>query len=327
MRKIILPLLLTCLLASCDASPQAVVVPTASVSPIPPTSTPLPSKTRVTIITATPTLLPKIATVEGVQESCDGSYGWSSQNRISPNGEWVVVLCHDDGDYTKVARLDGGRAWKLPAESYKDEYGNYSNPEYYWFYRWSVNPNYLYLSKYACCIDSPELIFVEAFGLYRLNLTSGVVEAIYDGAYFSLSPSEKYFVSVDFESVPRVNIFNRRTGGKLAYDLEPKYVDIGHFSWSPDESKLVFVGGLTDWVISDAQGFSLFSYDFHTHSLNVLINDDAARLIPADYEYPHVWLDEDTIILTEFYRGSFWKMNVQTGEREPYGEPTPTPTP
>lgn len=316
--------LLILLLAGCIVTSRTVLLPTASALPILNTSTLSATNFIAPENSTTPTLLPRITTVEAAIESCDGSREWGRDKSISPNGDWVVVLCNDDGVYTKVARSDGTRTWKLPATTFVDQFGVVYNPVYYRFYRWSINDNYLYLSKYSCCIDSPELVFVEAFGLYRLNLVNGQIDTIYTGHHFSLSPTERYFVSVEMSRT--ILIRDSLTGQQYVISLKPKYTDVGDFKWSSDETKLLFVAGVDGWI-DLSQGFSLFLYDLRLRSLNLLIDNDIRQFIPADYHFANVWLDDEAVILAEPYSDSFWKINISTKELSPYNGPTPPSTP
>jgi len=161
-----------------------------TITPKPPYPTWTPSPTWPPPPTTT-SLPPLEATVYAVLNNCGGYYSDLSRI-ISPDREWFVMMCEREG-YTKVTRFDNTRDWHIPAiDNGVDENGEPFNSTYYKFYRWSVDGKHVYLSRYSCCIDGPELRFVEAFGLYRFNLQTGLFDAEYDYHSYLLSPSEEY---------------------------------------------------------------------------------------------------------------------------------------
>jgi len=284
--------------------------PTWTPSPIwppPPSTTPLP---------------PLEATVYTVLNNCGGYYS-DLPRIISPDKQWFVMMCEREG-YTKVTRFDTTRDWHIPAiDNGADENGEPFNSTYYKFYRWSADGKHVYLSQYSCCIDSPELRFVEGFGLYRFNLQTGLFDAEYDNNSYLLSPSEKYIAFAEKKNAFVVYVRNMQSLEQDVLSLKGNYTNVGIFSWSPREEFLVFVAGEGDWYEGAAGGFSVFSYDINTRQLKLLIDNDPRFLFPAGSDrVQNAWLDEKTVILAQSFNDQkYWTLNVRTGELVPYQLP------
>ena len=279
----------------------------------PPTWTPRPP---------TATLPPLEATVYTAMNNCGGYYSDFSKI-ISPDKQWFVMMCEREG-YTKVTRFDNTRDWHIPAnDNGVDENGEAFNKTYYKFYRWPADGRHVYLTRYFCCVDGPELRFIEGFGLYRFNLQTGSFDAEYDYNSYLLSPSEEYIAFVEKKNAFVVYVRNLHSLEQDVLSLKGNYRNVGIFAWSPHEEFLVFVAGIGDWYEGGAGGFSVFSYDIRTRQLKLLIDEDPRFLFPAGPDMvQNAWLDEETIILAQnFDDQKYWTLNVRTGELVPYQLP------
>ena len=291
-----------------------------TITPKPPYPTWTPRPTRL----PTSTFPPLEATVYTVLNGCGGYYSDLSKI-ISPDREWFVMMCERKG-YTKVTRFDNTRDWHIPAiDNGADENGKPFNSTYYKFYKWSADGRHVYLTRYFCCVDGPELRFVEGFGLYRFNLQTGLFDAEYDYNSYLLSPSEEYLAFAEKKNAFVVYVRNLQSLEQDVLSLKGNYTNVGIFSWSPREEFLVFVAGVGDWYEGGAGGFSVFSYDIKTRQLKRLIDNDSRFLFPAGSDrVQNAWLDEETVILAQsFDDQKYWKLNVRTGELVPYVLPTP----
>ena len=332
MRNLIFLWVVCIIFAGCSIKPLP-VIPTQSniIKTLPASKTPQPwyTLTRYPTRTGTPLPPPLVQTVDAAIQGCQGlSFLPESYypKYLSPDGQWIVVICQDDGVYTKIARVDGSVEWKVPAIIYKDEDGNVLNPTYYVLYRWSSDNKHVYLSTYFCCIDGPSLIFDEAFGIYKFNLFTGKFDMEYHGSRFSLSPSEKFFAFLDSKNSPILHIRYLISDEEDVLYLKPKYVDVGMFEWSPDERNLLFVGGLDRWF-DQVGGFSLFLYNLDSQKLSLLIDNDLRYLVPNGINYDSKSWDGNSLILAELYRDKLWQLNITTRELTPYLIPAYTPTP
>lgn len=291
-----------------------------TITPKPPYPTWTPRPTRP----PTSTFPPLEATVYTILNNCGGYYSDLSRI-ISPDKQWFVMMCEREG-YTKVTRFDSTRDWHIPAiDNSADENGEPFNSTYYKFYKWSTDGRHVYLTRYFCCIDGPELRFVEGFGLYQFNMQTGLFDAEYDYNSYLLSPSEEYIAFAEKKNAFVVYVRNLQSLEQDALSLKGNYTNVGIFSWSPREEFLVFVAGTGDWYEGGEGGFSVFSYDIKTRQLKLLIDNDSRFLFPAGLDrVQNTWLDEDTVILAQnFDDQKYWTLNVRAGDLTPYVLPSP----
>jgi Tol biopolymer transport system component len=168
-------------------------------------------------------------------------------------------------------------------------------------------------------------MFVDGFGLYRLDLGSGEISEI-----------EKYSAAVSFSSDGRylarfkpeenaIIVDNLETGKFSSFAIE--FDVAGRFSWSPDESNLVFSAAHKDWPwhYSD-KGFAVYLIDLHSLTLKLLVYQ------PPYYFTVDRWISDNEVLLVDDSmksEGEYFILNVTTHELTPSnldGIPlTPTP--
>lgn len=287
----------------------------ASITPKPfRTLTPWPTRTP------TPILFPLQATAYVYLDECR-DFALDISQIISPDQQWFVVTCEPE-DYTKIARFDGSKEWIIPSiDNGVADNGEPFNRTYYKFYRWSVDGKHVYLSQHTCCIDGPDLVFIEAFRLYRFNIEMGAFDAEYDHTRFALSLDERYYAFAEGGRPYRVIVRDLNTLEQQVFSLKEKYQDVGMFKWSPDGKNLIFVAGLEGWADGIA-GFSIFAYNLETRQFKLVIDKDLRQLMPVDeYGVDDIWLDHETILLNELFGSKYWTLNVRTGELVSYQLP------
>jgi hypothetical protein len=312
-------ILLMILLSSCAPVLQNELAIPVSPSPAALASTPATTTIAPTLIPS-PIITPDrvYATVDASIDACGGEHTLNRHKdlQLSPDEQWVVSVCVDQGHYTRVARSDGAAKWKLPFFVDENSYG----PGWYFQpYHWSKDGRYLYLTLGSLfAIDGPGLAFVEGFGLYRLELVSGDLvtwfPADISGYSFSISLDEHWFIFVDPDNRQVVRIRDMLSGNEASLVFKEKYQTIGDFVWSQDSLKVIIVAAIRDWNSSDA-GFSLFSYDIETKQLTTLVDNDAHQLLPeVNEDGDNVWLSDEVLQLASWDDNSICELNIRTAE-------------
>lgn len=247
----------------------------------------------------------------------------------SSDNQWFLVNCesklHDD-KYARVFRLDGSASWKISLADFP--WVEKDHPLRRLFSsNWSNDGKFVYLQPAVEFDPTNHGVFVTLYSLYRLDLQMGDFNVILSSKEKNLSPFStefspdgKYLVYVDLVNRPNlVNILDLQTNKLRSIELDDKYIDTGAFVWTQDSKKLMFVAAFDGWENLKA-GMSLYSLEIDTFSLETIIYDDPRLLFPH-----HNWVDENTLLLSEFLDGTLWKVNIQSGVLEPETKATPTP--
>ena len=337
---------ITLLLSGCSSSTE-VSVPTStnaivpseiSTTTQPPTTTKAPtqtptiimpiSSTPISVTTAPPTGISSILTAQASWNVCDGAEEPLYKKDLSPNGEWLAVVCDPNDSLkfngTKIVSLDGNIIWDV---SFYDAYGVFQKNEFdpdgirrgtMSIVHWTNDGNYVYLRPIFCCVDAPEYVFFNYFNnalaLYRLDLRSGKItptlqpfnDNILAGYYVSFSPTDKYLAYVSSDSPRDVHLYNLKTGDVFSIVIDEQYVASGNFSWSQDSNQAVFVGVKAGWSYYDASvenGVSYFLLDLRTQSsIHLFDKQDLHRVS---------WMQDGNIILHNPSGGDGFLYNPQ----------------
>lgn len=248
---------------------------------------------------------------------------------LSPDGRWTAVVCQDNGNYTRVSQMAGSTVWDLPVIDTGDTF-----PGADWYlqpYHWADDGHFLYLAPRSYAeIDCIGCTRIDAFGLYRLSLSTGRLETWFspdiNGYSFAFSPGDRYFVYADASDPHLVVIRDLSRQNPRYIKFDAKYEWAGAFAWSTDSSELVIVARINE------ESYSLFLYRLEDRSLKILVQDDPRPLYPPtgyDYEIRlgSPWISEDLLILGDpIFGGKAWTLNLRTGVLLPYVNPSPTST-
>jgi hypothetical protein len=349
MKRFVALILTTIFLTSCTAKPKNIAslpastqtkVPVASIEagPTHPSATPtiLPMTSRTSLPTVT--LEPIISTRESALDSCTGNNKnrfdkYISQAYFSSN-EWSVIICQDNGIYTKVSNPNQGIVWNVPAI---DDDTN-SGPEWYLQpYLWSVDEKYLYLTpKCLCSIDSPWLIYSSGYGLFRLNLSTGQLDTWLkpreDGWYsFAFSKDGKLFAFSPNEFPRTIKIRDLVLGNAEDLSFKEQY-SVLEYRWTPDNSRLVIV---TEESAGDKSqsGFSIFVYNVKSEILEKIVNKNNLNSSFPTEEFiePRIYISDlsnEVLFLSDIFQESDFELNIRTRKLIQVDELTnPTPTP
>lgn len=314
------------------ASTGTSIVPTIT---IPVSSTPIP------VTTVPPPGFSSLLTAQVSWSVCDGAGEPHYEKDLSPNGEWLAVVCEPKDLLkfigTKIVSLDGNVIWDV---SFYDTYGVFQKKAFppdgirkgrMSVVHWTKDGNYAYLVPYFCCVDEPENIFFNYFqntwALYRLDLRTGKITATLppfsngftSGYNASISPADKYLIYVISNSPRDIHISNLQTGDIFTINVDKQYVAGGRFSWSQDGNKAVYMAVRSGWSYGNASienGVSYFLLDLKTQSsIHLFDKQDRHRVS---------WTQDGNIILHNASGKDALFYNLQDNK---FTVVTSTPTP
>jgi hypothetical protein len=285
--------------ASATRTPRPTKTPYPTWSPIPTlinTFTLEPSLTHLPTDTPTSTLPPEtqsailarenaMATATVVWQSCAGAESPNYEKALSPNGEWMAIICNPKDDssiYTKVFRLDGTKEWKVSfvdaylmvKQSGKDQLANLVVAMN--IFHWSNDGEYVYFSPKVRYLDGPGLVFDDGAGLFRLDLNKGDISAVLEPGInaYAFSKNDKYLSYI----VPAgIEIQDVKTGEIVSVPVNETTNDMGMFSWSPDNKKLAFVIAYDDWYDEKSGSASIYIYNLSNNSLSLVLSKDSQK--------------------------------------------------
>ena len=331
------------ILASCNGQATEYPQPQKT-STRTPASTPSPRPTYVhpTMQPANATRISKIsqeraaktAIVQNALDDCNGApdYDWGIVKReYSPAGTWYVAYCrHSDTgvNYTKIINTINDKVWEIPYINIVTEDGFLNDPVeggQMILKAWSYNEKYAFFIRYFCCVDGPFLMFVDGFGLYRLDLSSGEISEIEkSSAAVSFSSDGRYLARFKPEE-NAIIVDNLETGKFSSFAIE--FDVAGRFSWSPDGNKGVFSATNEDWYQHYLEkGFAVYLIDMNSLALKLLLYR------PPNYFTVDRWISDNEVLLVDNSmksEGEYFILNITTHEltpSNPDGIPlTPTP--
>ncbi len=199
---------------------------------------------------------------------------------------------------TFVASVDGKQTWKISHDNPVWSNGKSVQLE---TYRWSVDRKYVYLIPVLKTGGSgvyPPGYFWDNYGLYRLNLITGLFENILPysekGYSFSLSPSDQYLAYSIFETTP-VHIKNMVNDDEQLVALNEGYVLTGAFAWSGDSSSLMFASAVNGWQDGNG-GVSIYKVTIKDYYLENILSNDKRLLVPFPaHDTNNYWSNENLL--------------------------------
>lgn len=240
----------------------------------------------------------------------------------SPNGEWHSVFCLDNQGFSVTRFINRDR--KLTRDvSYYDSFWAISDQKaqnkdgQMLIERWSEDGQYVYLRSYWCCLDGPGMLFVNVFALYRMKLSDGQLEKIVaNSSSIRFSSDETYLVysSILEDSNIIISVRNLNTGYVENFQMGKKYVSVGLFTWSSQNTDILFVGALDGWessldspTIENKNGFSLLLLNLETAQIKTLIENDVRLLRPLD---ENAWVNEHIVKLLDV-NGQIYEFDIE----------------
>ena len=294
-------------------SNKLLITPTISNTPHP-----VPAKT----LTSTPD--PVYLTEEAAVSSCTPKErSWYSKHLSATyfvNGKWGVVVCSDNGIYTKVANETLNVVWEIPATY---DSSNNSEPSWYWLpFLWSSDGRYLYMKPVCLCfIDSPWLIYSSGYGLARLSLETGEfgvwLKPSDVGYSFEFSHDETFFAFSPPDLSDVIKIRNLISGYVQNLSFKEKYI-ILEYRWTSDNSRLIIFTEEHENNPSES-GFSVFVYNVKNDVLKKLVDRDNLNYsFPTENDsFPRMYisdLTDDILTLSQIFDENTFQVNIRTGE-------------
>jgi len=321
---------------------------------VPPTGTPVPTKTITSSPTISPSPTPTVdktqrawhATAIVVQKTqraeseqamnekatqiaqfptpCDKiNSGYST---ISPDEKWFAASCGYKRDQMLIVQNQEGTKWTLEFEDFLSEDTRDGIMGLIGAKAWSPDGKYLYFTtglgySGGGTLCFPGLGFYGDYGLFRLDLQTGTWVTLvpptssFPGYAIEFSPNGKHYVIVK----NGVTITDLVTGGVTKIDK----VGVQKFSWSPDGQYLAYsVASCGDWQVESS---SVYVWDASSSQTHLLVTVDEILL------RPEFWKDnsilrikgEEFIDNDSFY--TIYEYDLSTEEVVFSGTATPYP--
>lgn len=220
-----------------------------------------------------------------LESECESSY-------VSPNGNWELSQWEQDADITVTSLSDD--IWK------------YSYPEV------TIDLNYL-LSIVQRWADNEEFVFFspsqgygtsKVYGLYRMDLTNGNVDSLIGNNdtidqyyYLSVSPTAERFIYITMDN----KLVIKRTNDDIEKNLQISLSEnesISNFTWSPDETKVIFAKLKRDKE-NNIISADYLKLDTVTGDLITLLRDEPSFLNAIKITNSEVLLGQQTYSLVD----------------------------
>jgi hypothetical protein len=325
MKKTLLLILASILLAGCSSQAAEPVVPEVRTPVSTATRRPVPTPTLSPTSTLEPTNTPDpiVVTRQAALDTCRGNGQENIDQYItraySATRFWSATVCQDDGIYTRVVELGKDKVFKVPAP---DTDATTPGPDWVWEpYLWSVEGDYLYLTPSRLgSIDSPGMTNLSGFGLNQLDLSSGARNVLLrpreEGYIFSLSEDGRLFAYLT--DIPRtISILDLKTKEKQKLSLDKEY-NILDIRWTPEGARLLI---LTEESSIDPtrSGFTIFEYSLEGKDLTKLVDkNNLGSLYTVDkFDEPRLFisgLTNDVLSLSDRLGEAYFEVNLQSGE-------------
>lgn len=250
----------------------------------------------VPISAPTPTAIPPNETATPVAETAPVPDALETRaTSMSPDGEWraesAVAFPDDRDEYYQrltVTRTDGQTAW-TPVETWSHMGLGYTVAVPF---HWSSSGEALYFTNGP--VPDGCALFVNGFGLQRLDLLTGEVNEVLPGHGLTLaiSPAEDRVAEIVY-GPPTLVIHDLATDAARSLPLPAASAAIqaGSLVWSPDGAQIALALAHDPCVGGWAGATSVLVVDAATQVVTTLVDQDDRLLRPVE------WSTMDTLIL------------------------------
>lgn len=233
---------------------------------------------------------------------------------VSPDGKWraesVVAFPADHDEYYQrltVTRSGGQAAW-TPVETWSHMGLGYTIAVPF---AWSAQDEALYFTNLP--VPDGCALFVNSFGLLRLDLATGEIDEILPGRglALALSPQEDRVAEI-VDGPPTLLLHSLDTGElhTLALPQIDATTQAGSLVWSPDGAQIALALAHDPCMGGWARATSVMVVDVATLETTALISEDTRLLKPV------AWTEVDGITL-EGEGATRFRLDPQTGEITP----------
>lgn len=158
---------------------------------------------------------------------------------ISPDKNWLAVSCGEDNPDLEIVSLNSGKRWML---SFTDYIWNPETPGGLYPQVWSGDSQYLYFTSAIAMGGGGGCFYgTGPQGLYRMNVSSGVVSAVLPMSKmiqqytFAISPTGRRLA---YKGLDNPVILDLQSGDETTLKVGKDI--IGDFTWSPDGLELAY---------------------------------------------------------------------------------------
>jgi len=212
---------------------------------------------------------------------------------------------------------DASKHWFF---SYRDIYGSrYDNGNQYGIVqpkRWSGDGRYLYFVPFFYG-DGGCAFYYEAQALLRLDLSSGdyveILSPTEDGFSYNISFSDDdvYLGVIEtWQEHPILKLTNLTLQTREEIPLGEQYSGAGNLVWSQDHSQILFSARSGDECGN--MTYYLVWMDMTNRSRKVILEGKW-----TDPYKPIRWVDENHVILAEWFSGKIFSLDLRTGKISP----------
>lgn len=171
---------------------------------------------------------------------------------LSPNGEWAVFYNSKEerGSGLSIVNTSSKKQWDI---FYYDVTGDLGCDCFLEIVHWSHDGSYVYIAPRVALAAGADLYLLLDAGtqLIRVNLGDGSWVDTKMGTAFSFSPNDRY---IAYRRGQNVVIHEFQTGHEKIFSMPKKYIAFGRFVWSPDNKKIIFIGGLVSRLVEENEG-------------------------------------------------------------------------
>ena len=307
-KKLFITVLASLVLASCIAQ---------DLSPLP---TPILETTE--ILTETPLGNSTEIAIPTVEQSVTPFPAEKNLKALTDDGKWEISVLLGHNSTIQVRSVDGKVTWILDETTLPDvQLGQL------WNYKTSNDKSALFfgLNPY----ESEDIVlnrWPPSYGLYKLNLASGEVEAILKPhtdssgfatyGYFALSPDESQIIYSWWDE-PSIVVRSITTLEEKSMALPDNNKIAGPFVWSPDGKSAIFTMWSNVWDYPT--DFQIARLDIEDESIHSLYSDNEEK----KFFVPSEWVQEDVAYLVDRRTDKQWQINPITGKLQERVSTTP----
>ncbi len=223
------------------------------------------------------------------------------QYGLSPNGIWAVYFGVKETGGLRIVNVNTKVMWEI----YFTDIKGFSGPDLYVnIALWSKDGKYLYVMPSQVGEGGFAYFWRDWEKLIRMDLDNGTWVDTKMGSAFSFSPNEKF---IAYRLGQELVIYEIQSGESRRFLVPREYKAFGHFVWSTDSKKIMFIGSINDLDQEEKpNGFTLFLLNVEDMTVRTILEKDKRYLYPLEWKTDNIVLleslfDENFLITREKY--------------------------